>query len=141
MLEERLTGRIIAAFYAVYRNLGFGFLEKVYERALAIELRRRGLRVVCQKPVRVYYMGELVGEYVADLFVEDRVIVELKAAEALHPAHETQLINYLRATEVEVGLLLNFGGTPQFSRKVFSNTRKGARASPGGNADGADEAD
>ena len=124
MKEEYLTRHIISAFFRVYNTLGYGFLEKVYERALAIELRDRGLRVACQKPVKVFYQGQLVGDYVADLVVEDSVIVELKATETLHPAHEAQLVNYLRATEIEVGLLLNFGSKPQFSRKLFTNDRK-----------------
>ena len=122
--EENLTRQIIRAFYKVYNTLGYGFLEKVYERALAFELRRAGVSVICQQAVKVYYDGELVGDYVADLIVEEKVIVELKAAECLHPAHEAQLLNYLRATEIEVGLLLNFGNSPQFSRKLFTNDRK-----------------
>lgn len=125
MKEEHLTRQIIGAFFRVYNRLGYGFLEKVYERALAIELREIGLRVACQKPVKVFYGGRMVGDYFADLVVEDSVIVELKAAEALHPAHEAQLVNYLRATEIEVGLLLNFGTKPQFSRKLFTNDKKG----------------
>lgn len=129
MKEEHLTRQIIGAFFRVYNRLGYGFLEKVYERALAIELREKGLRVVCQKPVKVFYEGRMVGDYFADLVVEDSVIVELKAAETLHPAHEAQLVNYLRATEIEVGLLLNFGTKPQFSRKVFTNDKKGRRES------------
>jgi GxxExxY protein len=127
MKEEHLTRQIIGAFFRVYNRLGYGFLEKVYERALAIELRERGLRVACQKPVKVCYGVRMVGDYFADLVVEDSVIVELKAAEALHPAHEAQLVNYLRATEIEVGLLLNFGTKPQFSRKLFTNDKKGLR--------------
>ena len=127
MKEEHLTRQIIGAFFRVYNRLGYGFLEKVYERALAIELRERGLRVACQNPVKVFYGGRMVGDYFADLVVEDSVIVELKAAEALHPAHEAQLVNYLRATEIEVGLLLNFGTKPQFSRKLFTNDKKGLR--------------
>jgi GxxExxY protein len=122
--EQSLTGQIISAFYRVYNSLGYGFLEKVYENALAIELRKAGLIVNCQQSVKVYYEGHLVGDYVADMIVNNKVILELKAAEALHPAHEAQLMNYLKATEIEVGLLLNFGDKPQFSRKVFANTRK-----------------
>jgi GxxExxY protein len=124
MKEEHLTRQIIGAFYRVHNALGYGFLEKVYEKALTLELRRLGLVVTCQQPVKVYYEGELVGDYIADIVVNGGVIIELKAAEALHPAHEAQLVNYLRATEIEVGLLLNFGDEPQFSRKLFTNDRK-----------------
>jgi GxxExxY protein len=124
LLHSELTDRIIKAFYKVYNTLGYGFLEKVYENSLALELRRLGLRVEQQQPVDVFYEGDMVGEYFADLTVEDVVILELKAAEALHESHEAQLVNYLRATEMEVGLLLNFGPKPQFKRKVFMNDNK-----------------
>jgi len=109
LLHADLTERILQAFYTVYNALGYGFLEKVYENALTVELRRRGLQVEQQVPIRVYYAGEPVGEYFADLGVEGKVILELKAAEAISPAHEAQLLNYLRATGMSVGLLLNFG--------------------------------
>ena len=122
--HEHLTKRIISAFYQVYNTLGYGFLEKVYENALAIELQRAGLSVKRQQPIKVYYAEQLVGDYFADLVVEDKVILELKAAEALCEAHETQLMNYLRATEIEVGLLMNFGPQPEFRRKIFTNERK-----------------
>lgn len=125
MLHEEITSAILQAFYQVYNTLGYGFLEKVYENALAYELRRRGWAVVQQMPIRVFYDGQLVGEYFADLCVADKVIVELKAAETLRPEHEAQLLNYLRATEIEVGLLLNFGVKPEFRRKIFTNDRKG----------------
>jgi len=119
-----LTKTIIKAFYNVYNTLGYGFLEKVYEKALWIELRKFELFVERQKPIHVFYEGELVGEYFADLVVNETVIIELKAAENLCEEHEYQLINYLKATDLEVGLLLNFGEKPQFKRKVFSNSRK-----------------
>lgn len=116
-----LTGEIIKLFYTVYNTLGYGFLEKVYENAMYLELAKSGFLVEKQKPIEVYYHEQRVGEYYADLIVNDLVIIELKAAESLCEGHEFQLINYLKATEIEVGLLLNFGKTPQFKRKVFSN--------------------
>ena len=124
MLHEEITSKIIAGFYTVYNELGYGFLEKVYENALCIELGKAGLKVMQQVPIDVCYEGHLVGEYFADLLVQDEVIVELKAVEELAKGHEAQLINYLKATSVEVGLLLNFGPEPKFRRKVFSNERK-----------------
>ena len=116
-----ITEKIIKSFYKVYNTLGYGFLEKVYENALFIELEAMGLSVEKQEQIQVYYEGEEVGEYYADLMVEECVIVELKAAETLCEEHEFQLINYLKATEIEVGLLLNFGKKPELKRKVFSN--------------------
>ena len=116
-----LTEKIIKAFFKVYNKLGYGFLEKVYENAMALELKAMDLYVEKQKQVEVFYYETRVGYYFADLVVEDKVIVELKAAESICEEHELQLINYLKATEVEVGLLLNFGKTPQFKRKVFSD--------------------
>ncbi|MBL0127181.1 MAG: GxxExxY protein [Flavobacteriales bacterium] len=121
-LHSELTERIIKAFYAVYNALGYGFLEKVYENALFLELQAMGLAVVRQSPIIVTYEGEEVGQYFADLLVEDSVIVELKAAETICKEHEYQLINYLKATRIEVGLLLNFGTKPQVKRKVFTNS-------------------
>lgn len=119
-----ITGEIIKAFFVVYNRLGYGFLEKVYENALLLELRKKELKCVSQQPVDVYYDSEIIGSYVADIVVEDVVIVELKAVEALREEHEAQLTNYLRATQIEVGLLLNFGKEPLFKRKVFSNRFK-----------------
>jgi GxxExxY protein len=121
LLHPDITGKIIKAFYTIYNTLGFGFLEKVYENALAIELRNTDLRVSQQQPVKVYYDGQLVGVYYADLIIENSVIVELKAAETLY---EAQLLNYLKATEIEVGMLLNFGMKPEYKRKIFTNNRK-----------------
>ncbi len=123
--HEQLTGQIIKAFYTVYHTLGYGFLEKVYENALAIELRKMGLSVVQQAAIKVYYARIVVGEYYADLLVEGAVIVELKAVRALVEKHEAQLLNYLKATPYEVGLLLNFGPKPEIKRKVYDNERKG----------------
>lgn len=116
-----ITAKIIECFYKVYNTLGYGFLEKVYENTMFLELREMGLFVEKQKPIKVYYKKHKVGDYYADLIVSEAVIVELKAAQALCPEHEYQLINYLKATEIEVGLLLNFGKSPRFKRKIFSN--------------------
>lgn len=115
------TEKIINCFYKVYNNLGYGFLEKVYENAMFIELKNLGLFVEKQKQIIVYYQNEKVGEYYADLIISESIIVELKAAESLCEEHEYQLINYLKATDIEVGLLLNFGKEPTFKRKVFTN--------------------
>jgi len=123
-----VTDRILQAFYAVYHALGYGFLEKVYENAMAIELSKMGLQVAKQLPITVYYDGQVVGEYYADLVVQGLIIVELKAAQSLADEHEAQLLNYLKATTYEVGLVLNFGPQPQFKRKVYDNSRKGGMA-------------
>lgn len=123
-LHSDLTKEIIGAFYDVYNALGFGFLEKVYENALAVELRSKGFQVEQQKPICVYYRNQIVGEYFADLVVNDLVILELKAGRALGKAHEAQLLNYLRATKYEVGLVLNFGPQPQHKRKASDNANK-----------------
>ncbi len=132
LLHADLTDAIIKSFYHVYNTLGFGFLEKVYENSMAISLRNAGLFVVPQMPVEVYFEKLRVGTYCADLLVSNLVIVEIKSVENLHPAHEAQLINYLKATDIEVGLLLNFGEKPEFRRKVFSNERKQHRVVPKG---------
>ena len=121
VLHKEVTEKILKGFYAVYNNLGYGFLEKVYEKALYLELIELGLKCERQKAIDVYYKENLVGNYFADLIVEDIIILELKAAEGIAEEHEFQLINYLKATDIEVGLLLNFGKTPQFKRKVFTN--------------------
>lgn len=118
-----VTQKIIKAFYQVYNTLGYGFLEKVYENEIIIELKSMGINVEKQKPIKVYYKEQQVGEYYADLIIEDVVIVELKAAESLCEEHEFQLINYLKATDIEVGLLLNFGKSPEIKRKVFSTKK------------------
>jgi GxxExxY protein len=122
--EHALTDLIIKAFYNTYNTLGHGFLEIVYEKALLIELRKLGLTVLRQQKIEVYYAGEMVSYYIADLIVNQKVIIEVKSATSLHPAHEAQLKNYLRATVIEVGLLFNFGERPQFSRQFFSNEKK-----------------
>jgi GxxExxY protein len=122
--HEDLTGQIIKAFYKVYNELGYGFLEKVYGNALALELERMGLGVRRQQPTRVYYFGRQVGDYYADLVVENLVIIELKCADGICEAFEAQLLNYLKATEIEIGLLLNFGPKPELRRKIFTNDKK-----------------
>lgn len=127
LIHEDITDGILHAFYTVYNELGYGFAEKVYENALIIELQALDFEVRAQYPIAVYYKGRIVGEYVADLLVNDSVIVELKAAECLSKAHAAQLQNYLRATEIEVGLLLNFGKKAEFERKVFQSARANPR--------------
>ncbi len=119
--HQELTSLIIKCFYAVYNELGYGFLEKVYENALKIELELNGLSVEKQKQIKVYYRKAQVGDYFADIIVEENVIIELKAEEALREEHEAQLINYLKATDIEIGLLLNFGKKPEIRRKIFTN--------------------
>jgi len=124
MLHGQITEVILKAFYKVYNTLGYGFLEKVYENAMRIELTKMGIKTEQQKNIKVYYESEQVGDYYADLIVSDLVIVELKAAENICEEHEAQLLNYLKATDIEVGLLLNFGKEPKFSRKYFTNDKK-----------------
>ena len=124
MKHEEITEKIIKAFYKVYNTLGYGFLEKVYENAMFIELTAMGLKVEKQKRLLVYYFGNIVGDYNADLIVEGVVTVELKANEILVEQNENQLTNYLKATNIEVGLLLNFGKRPQIKRKIFDNDKK-----------------
>ncbi len=126
--HEGLTQQIIGIYYEVYNTLGYGFLEKVYENAMMIRLRAAGLTVSQQQPVHVYFDGEIVGEYFADLVVAELVILELKAVEALSQANEAQLVNYLKATQYEVGLLLNFGPKPQVVRKIFSHRPRPAHS-------------
>ncbi len=123
-LHSEITDKIIKAFYNVYNKLGYGFLEKVYENSMMIELNKLGLKSQKQFPITVHYENQNVGEYFADIIVENSVIVELKAAENIAVEHETQLVNYLKATDIEVGLLLNFGKEPQLKRKVFSSEFK-----------------
>ena len=124
LLHEELTNAIIKTFYEVYNELGYGFLEKVYQNSMYLELKNKGYKVEAQKVISVYYKGIEVGEYYADLVVEDIIILELKAAECIVKDFENQIINYLRGTDCEVGLLLNFGKKPEFKRKIFENHRK-----------------
>jgi len=124
LLHEGVTDKVLKAFYKVYNELGFGFLEKVYENALFLELKEMGLFCEKQKQIKVHYNNQIVGEYFSDIIINDCVIIELKAAESLCEEHELQLVNYLKATEIEVGLLLNFGKNPTFKRKIFTNDKK-----------------
>jgi len=123
-LHKHITDKILRAFYNVYNTLGLGFLEKVYENALAIEMRSMGLRVAQQQQLKVYYHGQEVGDYRADLVVEGLVLIELKVADAVREIFMAQLMNYLKATEIEVGMVLNFGPEPKFKRVVGTNDRK-----------------
>ena len=120
--HSEITKAIIKAYYNVYNELGYGFLEKVYERAMMIELKDLGLDCKSQSEINVKYKGQLVGDYFADIIVENKVIVELKAVEKIIKIHEVQLVNYLKATGIEVGLLLNFGKEAQFKRKVLTKS-------------------
>lgn len=124
LLYKDVTDAIIKAFYDVYNELGYGFLEKVYQNSLYIELKSRGFHVEAQKQIKVHFKGVEVGEYYADLLVNNLIILELKAAENVVEEFEFQLINYLKGTDKEVGLLLSFGKKPEFRRKVFENSRK-----------------
>ncbi len=122
MLHSDVTDGILKAFYKVYNSLGYGFLEKVYENALLIELVNTGFQALQQHPIQVLYENRLVGEYFADLIVNDLIILELKAAEHIRNEHVAQITNYLKATRKEVGLLLNFGAKPEFKRIVCTNS-------------------
>jgi GxxExxY protein len=124
MKHEEITEKIIQAFYKVYNTLGYGFLEKVYRNALYFELIEMGLKAVMERRILVYYKTHIVGDYCSDITVEDVVICELKTSESLHEGDENQLINYLKATNMEVGLLLNFGKKPEVRRKVYDNEKK-----------------
>ena len=121
---KELTEKIIGIFYKVYNNLGYGFLEKVYENAIMIEFKKENISAVSQYAIKVFYQDEIVGEYFADILVNRKVIVEIKASKSLAIENEAQLLNYLKATDIEVGLLLNFGPKPEIKRKVFDNFRK-----------------
>ena len=117
MIDDELTQKIIGCAYKVHNALGSGFLEKIYENAFRIELGKAGITVKQQEPITVCYEGQVVGEYCADLWVEDRVIIEVKAVQSLITQHEVQLVNYLTATGVDNGLLINFGPSVQVKRK------------------------
>ncbi len=124
LLHKSITDAILKAYFNVYNELGSGFLEKVYQNSMYIELIALGYKVEAQKQIHVYFKDQLVGEYYADLLVEDKVIVELKATELLMNIHIAQIMNYLKATPVEVGMLLNFGEEPEFKRVIYTNNRK-----------------
>ena len=114
-----ITEKIIGAAYSVHNTLGSGFLEKVYQNSLAIELQSFGFIIGVEKPIKVYYDNEIVGNYIADIIVNDKVILEIKAIKELSNIHEVQLVNYLKATGIEVGLLINFGTSVQVKRRVM----------------------
>jgi GxxExxY protein len=133
---EELTDKILQVFFAVYNELGFGFLESVYENAMAIALNEAGLTVEQQAPIPVWFRGKKIGDFRCDLLLEKIVILELKSARNIGPEHMAQALNYLRATDVEVALILNFGEKPSFKRVVFDNRRKAlCRGSTRMNAD------
>jgi GxxExxY protein len=125
--HKELTGRIIGVFYDVHRELGHGFLESVYQRCLSIALESAGLQVCCEVEIPVWFRGQQVGQFRGDMLVERTVLLELKAVRTLDNSHQAQLLNYLRATDIEIGLLLNFGVKPEFKRLLFDNPRKVAR--------------
>jgi GxxExxY protein len=128
--HSELTQKIIGVFYNVYTELGHGFLEHTYAEALAIALREIGLTVAREVPIPVWFHGKTVGQQFADIVVENAVLIELKAGRALEASHEAQLLHHLRATEIEVGLLLNFGQRPEYRRLLFDNERKKIRGNP-----------
>ncbi len=128
--HAELTDKIIGVYYDVYNELGYGFLESVYEESMAMALCEAGLQVERQVAVPILFRGHQVGDFRADLLVEHKILLELKAARTLDRSHEAQPLHYLRATEIEIGLLLNFGEKPQFRRLLFDNDRKKIRAHP-----------
>jgi GxxExxY protein len=123
--HSELTGKILGAFFQVHKELGYGFSERVYENALAMLLIEMGLKVEQQLHVHVFYHGGVVGEYIADMVINDIVLLELKATQKIIEDHAAQLLNYLKATNIEVGLVLNFGPNAEFRRKIFDTARKG----------------
>lgn len=129
LLEGEITKRVIGSFYAVYRELGPGFLESVYANSLALSLRENGITVAQQVPLQVVFHDQVVGDFRADLLIEKRLIVEIKAVTKLAAIHETQLVNYLKATRITVGLLMNFGPLPEFRRRVFDSALHHPRSS------------
>ncbi|HXE91353.1 MAG TPA: GxxExxY protein [Terriglobales bacterium] len=130
LLQEELTDKIIGVFYEVFNELGHGFLESVYEQAMFKALTQAGLKVERQVPIPVWFRGEQIGDFRADLLIDGKVLVELKAVHNLDSTHEAQVLNYLRATTIEVGLLRNFGPRPQLRRLLFTNDRKNIRVHP-----------
>ncbi|MDX6385952.1 MAG: hypothetical protein QOK48_3525 [Blastocatellia bacterium] len=129
--HKEVTEKIIRVFYDVYNELGHGFLESVYERSMEVALNSMGLKVFRQIEIPVCFRGQRVGVFIADMLIEGSILLELKAARCLEQSHQAQLLNYLRATEIEVGLLLNFGLKPEFKRLIFDNPRKSLRGKPG----------
>ena len=131
LVEGEVSGKIIGAFFLVYNTLGFGFLERVYERAMYVALKNRGVRVERQVMFDVYFEGELVGRHRADLLVEGRVVVEVKATHTLPNASKRQLLNYLTALDLELGLVLHFGPTAQYYRVLSKRKQTSTRIDPG----------
>lgn len=127
-----LTDKVLGVFYRVYNDLGYGFLESVYEQAMIVALKEHGLAVEQQVPVPVWFHGQQVGDFRADLLVDSRLLLEIKAVRKLESAHEAQALNYLKATQIEVAMLLNFGPRPEFRRLLFDNERKRERATATG---------
>lgn len=119
LMHEETTELVLKAFYEVYNTLGYGFLEKYYEKAMIVELHALGLSVAQQVPAQIFYKGQWLGDHILDLVVDGKIVVEIKAMETLTNAHDAQLLNYLRATGMHVGLLLNFGKKPEFRRKIL----------------------
>jgi GxxExxY protein len=128
--HEQLTEKIIGVFFDVYNELGYGFLESVYEESMGIALSDAGISIERQVPVPGWFRGREIGVFRADLLVDRKVLLELKSARSIESAHEAQLLHYLKATEVEIGLLLNFGHRAQFRRLIFDNPRKQIRENP-----------
>ena len=124
MKHQELTSQIIKCAYTVHQGLGFGFLENVYQNALIVELNQAGLRAEKEKRIQIHYSGHLVGDYIADIVVEEKIILELKSTKLINPIHEAQLVNYLKATGIEVGLLINFGERVEIKRKVLDSSSK-----------------
>src|SRR4030043_125190 len=122
--HQELTEKTIRAAQNVHNELGYCFLEKFYRKAMVLEWRKMGLDIVPEKPISVYYNGQAVGEYFADIVVADKVILEIKAVQTINPAHEAQMVNYLKATNIDVGLLLNFGESLEVKRKIFETARQ-----------------
>ncbi|MCI4442994.1 MAG: GxxExxY protein [Lentimicrobium sp.] len=124
ILHKELSDSILKVFYEVYNELGYGFIEKVYQNAMYLELKSQGFKVEAQKQIKVHYKDELVGDFFADLLIDDLIILELKACDVLVKAHYVQTLNYLKATNIEIGLLLNFVEKPEIKRLIFTNNRK-----------------
>ena len=124
ILHEEITEKIVGVFYDVYNELGHGFLESVCQAAMVMALAQAGLRVEQNVPFQVWFRGVSIGSFVADMIVDGKVLVEIKSASALHPWNEAQLLNYLRVSSIEVGLLMNFGPKPEYRRRILTNDRK-----------------
>ncbi|MFN3491475.1 MAG: GxxExxY protein [Anaerolineales bacterium] len=124
--HSELSEKIIKVFYEIHNELGYGFSEKIYQKAFAIALRQIGLKVEEQIPIKVYFRNQEIGEYFADMIINDVIMIELKAVKEIIDEHEAQLLNYLKSTRIEVGYVMNFGKSATFVRKVFDNDRKGS---------------